>query len=163
MSSRPPRHVLVCIPLEGFFFFCLSENTGKHRYFGSKKKKLEEVGRVLGEYALRSVQEQEKVQRNQEEDYFANTFFSLGTDKVSESSEEEVFEVFFLHEDNEEVYGIFRTLILFLNDGWSIDPTLMVALIGETGLAMQETMLEIPSIHSEYYQLIKQINTPQEG
>ena len=120
----------------------------------------------MGEFALRTFFAKSKEDNRKDELLFAEEFFDLPTEEPEE--EETSYPtlndtIFYLDEDNNTVYEMFRVLSLFLQEGYSLDPTLMVELIKEKNLPLQDTLLDLASIHIEYYNIVKHSNRTQEG
>lgn len=109
------------------------------------------MGELLGKVVLECTQEQEITDARQKEKGLADVFPELGLedDEVEEETEYEDT-ISYLWDINEDSYNIYVILRNFLSEHYAIDSTLLLRLIDEKKLALEQTLFNIPYIHSGY-------------
>jgi hypothetical protein len=105
---------------------------------------------------LLSYKEEAKIEKTKEnlsdfEQAFLGTTLAKDEDE-DEEEDEEVF--FFLDEENEKVFEIYKIAKDYLGEYYKLPSDIILALIKEEGLPLAESLQKIPLIHSGFINVI---------
>lgn len=122
------------------------------------------MGELLGKVVLECTQEQEIDEARKKEKDLADAFPELGLeDDGVEVVDEYEDTIIYLWDINEDSYNIYIIIRNFLSENYAIDSTLMLRLIDEKKLALEQTLFNIPYIHSGYLDVILPKATTSNG
>ena len=77
-----------------------------------------------------------------------------GHSSVIFSNNKEKVEYFYLWEDNESLFEIYKILRVYLDEVYKIPENILLALIKEENLPLKDSLIKIPFIHSGFLEVI---------
>ena len=140
--------------MEASFRFSGSICYCRHEFRRGKVKKLLEVGEFLGKVDLEGAQNQKIVENRKKEDDLFSTFPGLVDETIDELPIESPDFIFYLWELETTLFKIYKTVRQYLQEGYAIDSSILLALIHDSDLNLTKTLNDIPYVHSGYVKTV---------